>query len=174
MHTRLLLASLLPVLLGLQGCAGLIMSTEELPGSDANIALSSGAAVFVPTPTVSSDAKQNLTKATIDHGTFQADVQRAVIEALNANGAKAQAGSGSPSLQINVTEYNYGSGAARAFGFGGQSGLNGTAILTTPQGVRKVKLTKTGSKGGVAAAGDQTRENIGYFATALANNIVGQ
>lgn len=174
MHTRLLLAALLPIVLGLQSCAGMIMSTEELPGSNDKIRLSTGAAVFVPTPTVSADAKQNLTKATIDQTKFEADVQQAVVDALNASGAKAQAGSGSPSLQINVTEFHYGSGAARAFGFGGESGLNGTAILTTPQGVRKVKLTKTGSKSGMAAAGDQTRENIGYFATALAGNIVGQ
>lgn len=150
------------------------MSTEELPGSDPKVMLATGAGVGVEMPTVSADAEQNLKKATVDVADFKRRVQQAVVDALQANGAKASAGPGNPSLQVNITEYNYGSGAARAFGFGGQSGLNGTAILTTDTGVRKVKLTKTGSKSGMAASGDQTSENIGYFATALANNIVGQ
>ena len=171
---RLFAAVLLPVVLGLSGCAGLIMSAEELPGSDPTVLVTTGGSCTVALPTLSADAEQNLKKATIDVASFKAQVQQAVIDALNANGAKASAGAGGPSLQVNITEYNYGSGAARAWGFGGQSGLNGTAILTTGQGVRKVKLTKTGSKSGMAAAGDQTAENVGYFATELANNIVGQ
>lgn len=171
---RLLVAALLPFVFGLQGCAGLMMSAEELPGSDPAVLVTTGGSCSVAMPTLSADAEANLKKATIEVAAFKSQVQQAVIDALNANGAKAAAGTGSATLQVNITEYNYGSGAARAWGFGGQSGLNGTAILTTDKGVRKIKLTKTGSKSGLAASGDQTAENVGYFATALANNIVGQ
>jgi len=164
-------------LLFVTGCAGLMMSVDERSGSDANVSLAPGATVAVSSPTVADGLDGVVSKSFGSGAEFARELQKAMIAALVANGVAAVAGDSAAggTLAIHITEFSSGSGAARVWLSGsgvGDSALEGEASLTTPAGKRLLEIRKTGSMSGASQGGDQTRDNIAYFATALAEAIV--
>ena len=164
-------------LLFVTGCAGLMMSVDERSGSDANVVLAPGAAVAVSSPTVASGLDGVVSESFGSGAEFAREMQKAVIAALAAKGVAAVAADSAPggTLAIHITEFSSGSGAARVWLSGsgiGDSAFEGEASLTTPAGKRLLEIRKTGSTSGTTQGGDQTRDNIVYFAAALAEAIV--
>lgn len=160
--------------LAMAGCSSMMMRVADAPGSNAQVVLAQGDKVAVAKPELDPNLVQYVEKAEFTKDSFEEFLRKAVVEALKKQGIEATAAEeGTHVVRIQVTEYVRGAGAARAFGVGGDSNLGGTVVVATPSGERKLDVTKRGSKSGVASAKDQSRENLEYFANAVAKKISG-
>ncbi len=160
------------LILMLSGCSSLMMNVEDRSVSSAGINVQKNSDVAVLVPTYSASAKKE------GWGSAQnALMQNYIVKELQQRGINAIAAEKTSlyfyTLQVDVRSYETGSGVLRALapGYAGGSHVNGSAILVTPKGKRELDLVKDGQVAGLATVGDQTEENIEWFAEALAAKI---
>lgn len=168
---RLFAVPVILVILGLTmgGCSQLFMSVNDQNPSKASIGLAPGQSVAVHSIHSNEVAESN--------GWNQANAKRMqdqIVDNLKAHGilATASDGEATPSLDVTVTRFDKGSAIGRIFFFWGYTYLDGQAILRTDAGKRDLEIKKTGQETGLLAAGDQTNDNINYFAAALATKVI--
>ncbi len=161
----------------LTGCASLMMSVKDNEGSVASVMLKRGDSVTLETPTWDAALAPKLTKAKYTKESFEKLITTSVTDALGRRGVTiaASAKDATGRVSVHLSEYHYGSGAARFFlagtGFG-DSKLGGSITIETPAGKREMEVRKRGAKSGLGTWGDQTPENVSYFANAAAAKIV--
>jgi hypothetical protein len=160
------------LILILSGCSSLMMNVEDRSVSMAGINVQKNTDVAILLPTYSASVKKE------GWGPKQnVLMQDNIVKELQQRGINATpAGESSLyfyTLQVDVRSYERGSGVLRTLapGYAGGSHVNGSAILVTPKGKRELDLVKDGQVAGMATIGDQTEDNIEWFAEALAAKI---
>lgn len=167
---------LIVVLTLLSSCSSLMMSVKDREDSNKHIVLNIGEPVAVHMPEVRTELVGRIENAGWVEEAFCGKLQTELVSELMRLGIDAQADSSKDGnyLTVHINDFKSGSGLARAFdnvlGLGNSS-LEGTAILTTSAGRRLLELKKRGQKSGMTEGGDQTLDNIHYFANALASKI---
>ncbi len=169
--------SFLIILLILGGCSSLMMSVKDRDDANRHIVLKGGDEVSVLMPAIREKLIPKIKDAGWTGEGFAAAIQNEIVTELNRRKVKAKPDSSKAGnfLMIHIDDFSPGSGAARALGITGlglaESKLEGTAIISTTAGKRELELKKRGQKSGVSETGDQTSDNIHYFASALASRI---
>lgn len=159
------------------GCSSLMMSVLDRNNTNENITLKNGDQLSILMPTVQETLLENFKDSDWSADRFTSTLQDELVLEFNRRGINAQADSSKEGnfLIIHINEFEPGSGVARYMGVTGlglaESELEGIAILSTSEGKRELELKKQGQKSGTTEAGDQTSENIHYFASALASKI---
>ncbi len=161
----------------LYGCGSLMMSVVDRDDTNKNITLKNGEQLSILMPTVREALIEKFKDTGWTRESFVSALQNELVLEFNRRGINARADSSMEGnfLITNINEYEPGSGVARAINITGiglaESGLEGIAIICTSKGKRELELKKQGQKSGITQAGDQTSENINYFASALASKI---
>ena len=159
------------------GCSTLMMSVLDRDDANENITLKNGDQLSILKPTVREPLLEKFKDSGWTEESFASNLQNELVLEFNRRGINAQADSSKEGnfLIIHINEFEPGSGVARVIGIKGlglaESELEGIAILSTSEGKRELELKKQGQKSGTTEAGDQTSENIHYFASALASKI---
>jgi hypothetical protein len=154
-----------------------MMSVVDRDDANENITLKNGDRLSILLPTVREALLEKFNDSGWTEERFASTLQNELVLEFNRRGINAQGDSSKEGnfLLIHINELEPGSGVARVIGITGiglaESDLEGIAILSTSEGKRELELKKQGQKSGVTEAGDQTSENIHYFASALASKI---
>ncbi len=155
----------------LSGCAGLMMSVKDLDEQQARIALRSGDSVRIDEAVLESSIAEANPKADAKQLASQLSQE---LTAKFAEKGVSVAPEAEQRLSVRITNYRTGCGACRGFFplFGlGNSYLNGEVTLETPEGARVLVVEKTGQSSGVSQIRDQTKTNVGYFATTVTSKL---
>ena len=168
--------SLIVVVALLSSCTSLMMSVKDRDSANKHIIVKPGEQVAVHMPEIREELIEMFEDAGWTEKAICSKLQEELTSELIRRGVDALADSSKEGnyLTIHINEFESGSGVARALNVGlglGESELEGTAILTTNEGRRELELIKRGQKSGMIEGGDQTSENIYYFASAIASKI---
>jgi len=162
------------------GCSSLMMSVIDRDDANEHITLKNSDQLSIIMPTVREDLLEKFKDSGWTEESFTSTLQNELVLEFNRREINARADSSKDGnyLMIHINEYEPGSGVARAIGITGiglaESKLEGIAILSTSEGKRELELKKQAHKSGTTEAGDQTSENIHYFASALASKICSE
>lgn len=159
------------------GCSSLMMSVIDRDEANESITLKNGDQLSILMPTVRETLLEKFEDSGWTEESFASTLQNELVLEFNRRGINAQADSSKEGnfLIVHINEFEAGSGVARVIGITGiglaESELEGIAILSTSEGKRELELKKQAHKSGTIEGGDQTSENIHYFASALASKI---
>lgn len=164
--------SLSAVIFFLQGCAGLMMSVNDVDPASSSVKLNSGDEVSINVKVNEIDEKLKAYKK--DPEDFKKMVLASVAQEMKKNGIKVVDGAAT-SINVQMMRYDNGCGFCRGFFpvFGlGDSYFDGRIMLKKGGKTRTIMIEKVGQRRGVGTMGDPTKTNVAYFSTVMAGNLV--
>lgn len=161
---------ILPIFLLVSSCATLMVSENRISGSP-KLKLKESQSVQIKIDI--SPEIVDVVEANRPQDSFKSFFEEKLLAEFEELGIEVVKSSPNK-LHVKFTDYDEGVGFLRFISFGGASELTAQVSLKMAKKRRRFELQKTGSKSGPTQVGDQTDENLGYFATKLAGVIVSE